>query len=79
MRVFKNGDWIETDDVLVISNDEINKEELSYEQKIVKEIRSVYSIDDELAILRQRDTKPEEFQVYFDFVEDIKNKYKNTI
>lgn len=45
-------------------------------EQIVNAIREVYSVDDELAILRQRDTKPEEFKAYFDFVESIKEKVR---
>lgn len=45
---------------------------IPYEQRVVNRIREVYSIDDELAILRQRDTKPEEFAEYNAFVEQIK-------
>lgn len=45
---------------------------LSYEQRVVDRIREVYSVDDELAILRQRDTKPDEFEQYNAFVEKIK-------
>lgn len=45
---------------------------IPYEQRVVDRIREVYSIDDELAILRQRDTKPEEFAEYNAFVERIK-------
>lgn len=47
-------------------------EVLSYEKRVVNRIREVYSVDDELAILRQRDTKPEEFEQYNAFVEKIK-------
>lgn len=43
-----------------------------YKERIVSRIRAVYSIDDEIAILRQRDTKPEEFAAYNAFVEQIK-------
>ena len=46
--------------------------EIPYEQRVVNRIREKYSIDDELAILRQRDTKPEEFEQYNAFVEQIK-------
>ena len=35
-----------------------------------------HSVDDELAILRQRDSKPEELAEYFDFVESIKQSLK---
>lgn len=45
---------------------------MPYEQRVVDRIRAVYSIDDELAILRQRDTKPEEFAEYNAFCERIK-------
>ena len=45
---------------------------IPYEQRVVNRIREVYSIDDELAILRQRDTKPDEFAEYNAFVEQIK-------
>ena len=38
------------------------------EQRVVDRIREVYSVNDELAILRQRDTKPEEFAEYNAFV-----------
>ena len=45
---------------------------LTYEQRIVLRIREKYSVDDELAILRQRDTKPDEFNAYNEYVEQIK-------
>ncbi len=41
-------------------------------EAIVSAIRQKYSLDDEIAILRQRDTKPEEFDEYFEFVEKVK-------
>lgn len=50
---------------------------IPYEQRIVNRIRKIYSIDDELAILRQRDTKPEEFEKYNAFVEKIKEEERN--
>lgn len=49
---------------------------LNRKEKIISAIRNVYSVNDELAILRQRDTKPEEFKEYFEFVENIKNNLK---
>lgn len=45
---------------------------IPYAQRVVNRIREVYSVDDELAILRQRDTKPDEFAEYNAFVEKIK-------
>lgn len=58
-----NGIIVEVEDVF---------EPISYEQRVVNRIRAVYSVDDELAILRQRDTKPDEFAEYNAFVEQIK-------
>jgi hypothetical protein len=48
-----------------------------YKERIISAIRERYSVDDELAILRQRDSKPDEFAEYFDFVEGIKNSLKD--
>lgn len=45
---------------------------IPYKERIISRIRETYSVDDELAILRQRDTKPEEFEQYNAFVEQIK-------
>ncbi len=47
---------------------------VSYKERVVARIRERYSLDDELAILRQRDTKPEEFLEYDAFVEKIKEE-----
>jgi hypothetical protein len=35
-----------------------------------------YSIDDEIAIQRQKEEKPERFQAYYNFVEQCKNSLK---
>lgn len=45
-------------------------------QKINDLIREKYSLDEELAIQRQRDTKPEEFQKYFEYCEECKKRVK---
>ena len=50
-----------------------------YENKIVALIRKKYNINQELAILRQRDSKPEEYQEYYDYVEQCKKQVKNGI
>lgn len=47
-----------------------------YEKAIEKKIREKYSINAEFAILRQRDTKPEEFAEYNAFVEQCKAEVK---
>ena len=71
MKVLENGiyrDMTEEE----IAEIQKNIPVISYEQRVVNRIRKVYSVDDELAILRQRDTKPEEFAEYNAFVEKIK-------
>lgn len=47
-----------------------------YVAKVVELIRKRYSINDELAILRQRDTKPTEFDEYNAYVEECKAEAK---
>ena len=49
---------------------------IPYEQRVVDRIRLKYSVDDELAILRQRDTKPDEFIAYNEYVEQVKAEEK---
>ena len=50
---------------------------IEYENKIVSLIRKKYNINQELAILRQRDTKPEEFAEYHKYVEQCKAQVKS--
>lgn len=47
-----------------------------YENKVVALIRKKYNVNQELAILRQRDTKPLEYQEYYDYVERCKAEVK---
>lgn len=47
-----------------------------YVDKIVSKIRLKYSINDELAILRQATTKPDEFAEYNAYVEQCKAEVK---
>jgi hypothetical protein len=49
----------------------------TYEEKVIDLIREKYTIDDEFAILRQRYSKPEEFDRYFNFCEQCKLIAKN--
>ena len=51
----------------------------TYEERVEQLIREKYSINQELAILRQRETKPGEFEEYFAYCEECKAKAKNEI
>lgn len=71
MRVYDNGIYrdMTAEEIAELQKDTPT---IPYEERVVNRIREKYSIDDELAILRQRDTKPEEFEQYNAFVEQIK-------
>ena len=48
----------------------------SYDEQVNSLIRARYSLSEELAILRQRDEKPEEYQAYYDYCEKCKQQIK---
>lgn len=43
-----------------------------YEKMVEMNIRKKYSLSQELAILRQRDSKPDEYKEYFEYCEECK-------
>lgn len=63
-------------DKLVLKN--ISKDRL-YPNLVSRLIRERYSIDDEMAILRQKETKPEEWKEYNSYCEDCKAKARKEI
>ena len=63
-------------DKLVLKH--ISKDRL-YPNLVSRLIRERYSVDDEMAILRQRDTKPEEYETYNAFCEECKARAKAEI
>lgn len=63
-------------DKLVLKN--ISKDRL-YPNLVSRLIRERYTVDDEMAILRQRDTKPEEYETYNTFCEECKAKARKEI
>lgn len=50
-----------------------------YENLVESKIRERYTLSQELAILRQRDTKQDEYQEYFNYCEACKAKAKTEI
>ena len=50
-----------------------------YESLIIRKIRKRYSVNQELAILRQRDSKPIEFAEYNAFAEQCKADVKREL
>ena len=75
MRVLENGIYRDMTETEITHLETENN--IPYEERVVNRIREKYSIDDELAILRQRDTKPEEFAEYNAFVEQIKEEERD--
>ena len=69
-----------TKEELIVIN-EINSiiAEVPYEQKVSDLIREKYTIDEELAIQRQKETKPNEFEIYFNYCEECKLKAKENV
>lgn len=73
MRIYDNGIYRDMT-AEELAEFTAKAEPIPYEQRVVDRIREVYSVDDELAILRQRDTKPDEFAEYNAFVEAMKTE-----
>lgn len=51
----------------------------SYEERVEQLIRERYSLNEELAIQRQRDTKVDEFNAYYEYCEECKQKAKEEL
>ena len=70
-----NGVFVQRDK----TNDRQRLKVESYPRLVENKIRTKYSVSAELAILRQRDTKPEEFAEYNSFCELCKNEAKTEL
>ena len=46
------------------------------DQVIANAINARYTIDEQIAIIRQKDTKPDEFEAFFQFAEETKANIK---
>lgn len=76
-----------TDELLVEAGYEIREVQIpepapyqpTYEERVVELIRLRYDINSELAILRQRDSKPEEFAEYNEYCEECKIQAKEEV
>ena len=76
--------WREATDAEIKEVDDFHKweeanpklAEIGYEKYVQQLIGEKYSIQEELAISRQRDIKVDDFKNYFDFCEECKTKAK---
>lgn len=66
---------------LILRNKEVDPESFNelYGKEVDRRIRKRYTVSQELAILRQKDTKPAEFAEYFAFVEQCKAEVKKEL
>ena len=78
MRVYENGKYRDMTAEEIAEMDRVAAEvpPMTYDEAVVAKIRERYSLDQELAISRQRDTKPEEFAEFFAYCEECKSYYK---
>ena len=53
---------------------ESGKMRITREEMIGNVISAKYSINDQIALLRQKDEKPEEYQAFYEFAEEVKRK-----
>ena len=84
MKVAVNGKVVD----ITVSAEEIAKQQeearkqyqyMDYGDLVESLIRRKYSLSEELAILRQRDSKPDEFAEYNAYAEQCKAKAKNIL
>ena len=50
-----------------------------YEQEVTRLIRRRYSLSNELALSRQRDEKPEEWEAFYTYCEECKAQAKKEV
>ena len=56
----------------------MNEEKLTIDQEIALVIDSKYSIDAQIAIIRQKDEKPQDYAEFYAFAEEVKRKVKES-
>ena len=70
------GAWDEYENIQVYipyTEEELNAKRIKDYEKFVEDlIRVKYSVSNELAILRQKETKPDEFKEYYEYAEQCK-------
>ena len=75
--ICENGFYREMTPGELAAGEEVNLyEEMTYEELVDYFIRERYTLSAELAILRQRDEKPEEYAIYYAYCEECKARAK---
>ena len=68
-----------TKNVVLCSDMYVYYDLIGYDELVDKLIREQYSISQEFAILRQRDSKPEEFAAYNEYAEQCKARAREML
>ena len=82
LKKYVNGQYVELTaeeiEALNLNIDEMSRDYWrgAFETLVEEQIRRRYTLNEELAILRQRDSKPEEFAEYNAYCEECKNYVK---
>lgn len=76
MKVWFNGKVIEIPDT---EPTEISITKEQYPSYVAEKIHEKYSVDDEIAIIRQKDEKPEEYAEYYAYCESVKAEARKLI
>lgn len=80
MKIFENGKMRDaTEEEIKQFSTPNSYEGLSYPELVVMFIREKYTIDDEIALHRQREIKPEEYKAYYDFCEECKIRAREIV
>lgn len=78
--IYENGIPREMTEEEIAANEQVNPYEgMTYVELVRMFIAERYTIEDEIAILRQKDTKPEEFAIYNAYCEECKLRAKQIL
>ena len=61
------------------AEEQVQYNQQRYENLVESKIRQRYTLSQELAILRQRDTKQDEYAIYYAYCEQCKTEAKNEV
>lgn len=81
-KIFDNGIYRELTAEEIAAQEAQEKQRMqpyTYSELVEMFIRERYSLSEELAVLRQRDTKSAEFIEYFEYAESCKSRAKSIL
>lgn len=87
MTRYENGNYVRVEETYPSEKEKQEYEKIekhifdniTYEELVIMFIREKYTLDNELAIQRQKETKPDEWEAYFAYCEECKKKAKKVL